>query len=75
MDPTQQRLMKKDDAVSAEDGTSPGPLLVGAVVLLVGGIGLVSLANASVADVGGGMLILIGLALGAASVWISSQRG
>ena len=74
MDPTQRQLMERDDATAVGDQLSPGALLTGAVVLLAGGVALLSIANATVADVGGGMLVLVGLALGAAAVWQAAQR-
>jgi hypothetical protein len=43
-------------------------------VLIIGGIILIMQSHAEVADFGGGMLALIGLSLGAASIWLSTQR-
>jgi hypothetical protein len=74
VDPTQQKLMKRPDAAGEQQGTSPGALLAGAVVLVAAGIGLLGVAHAPVADVGGAMLVLIGLALGAGSAWTSARR-
>ena len=43
---------------------------------MLGGLVLILQANAaSVADFGGGMLALMGVALVAASIWLYSQRG
>lgn len=72
MDPSQQKFLKlRSDA--ADESSQAGYMLTGAVVLIVGGIILIMQSHASVADFGGGMLMLIGLALGAASLFLYAQ--
>lgn len=74
MDSNQHRLIKSDSNQTVEESAQAGYLLFGGIVLLLGGISLLFLANASVADFGGAMLILISLALIAGSLWLYSQR-
>lgn len=73
MDPTQQKLMKSGSR-AADETSQAGYLLAGGVVLIIGGIFLIMQSHAGVADVAGAMLALIGLSLGAASIWLSSQK-
>ena len=49
-------------------------MLAGGIVLVVGGIILIGLSHASVADFGGGMLALMGVALAAGAIWLYSKR-
>ena len=73
MDQTQRQLMK-DRPGAADETSQAGWLLAGCVVLLLGGLILILQSHAGVADFGGAMLGLIGLALAAASLWLYSQR-
>jgi hypothetical protein len=73
MDQTQRQLMK-DRPAAADESSQAGWFLTGGVVLLIGGLILILQSHASVADFGGAMLALIGLALAAASLWLYSQR-
>ena len=73
MDPSQQKFLKVRSE-GADETSQAGTLLVGGLVLIVGGIVLLLQAHASVAHFGGGILILTGLALAAASVWLYSRR-
>lgn len=73
MDPSQQRFLKaQSDA--ADETSQAGYLLGGGLVLIVGGLILMLQAHASVADFGGAILALTGVALAAASMWLYSQR-
>ena len=73
MDPSEQRYMKsRSDA--ADESSQAGYTLAGGIVFIVGGIVLLAQSHAGVADFGGAMLVLLGLALGAAAIWIYSQR-
>lgn len=74
MDPTEQKLMKKGSGEVVDERPQAGYLMAGAVVLVIGGLILIMQAHASVADFGGAMLVLIGLSLGAASIWLYSQQ-
>ena len=73
MDQTQRQLMK-DRPVAADETSQAGWFLAGGVVLLIGGLILILQAHAGVADFGGAILALMGLALVAAAVWLYSQR-
>jgi uncharacterized membrane protein len=72
-DPNINRLIKSQDRYADESGRA-GWWLVGGVVLILGGVILILQAHASVADFGGAMLLLIGLAVTAASLWLTWQR-
>jgi hypothetical protein len=73
MDPSEQRNIKAGSNASDETSQA-GYWLVGAVVLIAGGVVLLAQSHAGVADFGGGMLILMGLALGAAAIWVYTQQ-
>jgi hypothetical protein len=73
MDPNQHRMMKSGGQ-GADETAQAGWFLFGGLVLILGGVVLLLQAHASVADFGGAMLMLIGLALTAASLWLYSQR-
>ena len=72
MDQTQRQVMKNDSTV--DETPQAGYFLVGGIALIVGGIVLILQSHADVADFGGAMLALMGLALSAASIWLYSQR-
>ena len=74
MDPTQQKLMKVRSDGADETGQA-GYFLGGGLALMLGGLALILQANAGVADFGGAMLALMGVALVAASIWLYGQRG
>lgn len=75
MDPSQQRNLKNEAPSDIEaELSSAGYLLVGGVLLVVGGIVLIGLSHASVADFGGGMLALMGFALAAGAIWLYAKR-
>lgn len=74
MDPNQYRQIKSGADDAAVESAQAGWFMAGGVVLLLGGVGLILQAHASVADVAGGMLVLIGGALLAGSLWLYSQR-
>lgn len=61
--------MKAEHTEEDESGQATW-LLVGSVPILVGGVILLLQPNASVAQFGGAMLLLIGVALVAAAVWL-----
>jgi hypothetical protein len=73
VDQTQRQLMK-DRPGAADETSQAGWLLAGGIVLLIGGLFLILQSHAGVADFGGAMLALVGLALVAASTWLYSQR-
>jgi hypothetical protein len=66
--------MNKAQSEAADESSQSGYLLAGGIVLIAGGIVLIMQAHAGVADFGGAMLALIGLALAAASIWMQAQR-
>lgn len=73
MDPNQHRQIKSGRDAADESGQA-GWFLAGGLGLVLGGLVLILQANASVADFGGGMLVLMGAGLFAASLWLYAQR-
>jgi hypothetical protein len=73
VDQTQRQVMKEGPEPADETAQAPY-LLTGGILLVAGGLILILQTNAGVADFGGGILALMGLALVAAALWLYSQR-